>query len=473
MPAKLSPDFLAKRSRLEKWALELARQGLTDEEVVAILKKIPARVRAKTFYDWTRKGRPQQQLPPGDWRTWVALPGRGWGKTTTGAHAIQQWEREGHGRIALVGATAADVRDVMVLGESGILAAYPKRERPWYRKSLRCVDFHKTGGGQAFLYSGEEPERLRGPQHHKGWLDELAAFDEPEPCLHQFKLGLRLGRSPQAIITSTPKSIAIVVALLAESEDGSGRVAMTRGTTFDNAFNLPDDYLDEMVRSFGGTRFGRQELGGEVLEEVDALFRSTWIRRVDILPKLREIVVSIDPAISKSKDSDETGIVVVGLGEDGLGYVLADLSGKFTPDEWAKIAIAAFDRFGARRIIAETNRGGDLVRVTLVSAVQAENLKRAAIGIEPRSMPPFEKVHAFEGKGERAEPVAALYEQGRVRHHGRFEALELLMTTWNPKTTPDSPDRLDALVWGLSALMVRPPPPTFGKPLPQIRRRPV
>jgi phage terminase large subunit-like protein len=173
-------------------------------------------VRRAAFFDWRRKGRPQQQLPEGNWSTWIAHPGRGWGKTDTGSHAVKEWDEAGDaGRIALVGATAADVRDVMVLGESGILAAYPKHSRPWYRSSLRCVDFHKTGGGKAFLYSAEEPERLRGPQHHKAWGDELAAWSKAQQTLNQIKFGLRLGTAPQLLLTTTPKAVEVVEKLVA------------------------------------------------------------------------------------------------------------------------------------------------------------------------------------------------------------------------------------------------------------------
>jgi predicted phage terminase large subunit-like protein len=453
---QLTPEFLAKRSRLEKWAIELARTGRTDDEIQALFEQIPARVRRAMFFDWRAKGRPQQHLPEGRWRFWLALPGRGWGKTATGGHAVKEWEQNGAGRIALIGATAADARDVMVTGETGILAAYPRRERPMYRKSLRCVDFHKTGGGKAFLYSAEEPERLRGPQHHKGWLDELAAWEKPELAFAQFKFGLRLGQSPQGLITTTPKTIEIVLQLLAESQDPSGRIVVTRGSTFDNAMNLPDDFLEEMIKSFGGTRLGRQELEGEVLEDVDALFRAEWIHHADTLPELRRTIVAIDPAIRSQNHNDETGIIVCALGVDGRGYVLADRSGRLSPDAWAKRVLSAFDDFDANLILAETNRGGEMVGNTLKTL---------------RPHVPFKEVQADKGKGLRAEPVAALYEQGRVSHAERFATLEKQLTTWNPKESPESPDRLDALVWGLRELMCKPGAPKIQGGLPSQRPR--
>lgn len=401
------------------------------------------------FFDWRAKGRPQQQLPAGRWRFWLALPGRGWGKTATGGHTVKAWEGDGAGRIALVGATAADVRDVMVCGETGILAAYPRSERPTYRKSLRCVDFYRTSGGKAFLYSAEEPERLRGPQHHKAWFDELAAWKKPDLAFAQAKFGLRLGKSPQALITTTPKTIDIVLQLLAESQDPSGRIVVTRGSTFDNAMNLPDDFLEEMIKSFGGTRLGRQELDGEVLEEVDALFRVEWIHHASTLPKMRRTIVAIDPAIRSQSHNDETGIIVCGLGDDGRGYVLADRSGRMSPDAWARRVLSAFDDFDANLILAETNRGGEMVENTLRT-------------IRPHV--PFKEAQASKGKGLRAEPIAALYEQGRVSHAEKLAVLEKQLTTWNPKESPESPDRLDALVWGLRELLCSSPAPTFGGP---------
>lgn len=214
----------------------------------------------------------------------------------------------------------------MVEGESGVLAQFPKSERPIYIKSQRCVRFHN--GCRAFCYSAEEPERLRGPQHGKAWCDELAAWYQPKDTWDQLKFGLRLGLNPQVVSTTTPKAIAIVKGFVREAQSGDGRVRITRGTTFDNAMNLPAEFLAEMLRSYGGTRLGRQELGGEVLEEVDALFKKEWIRRGPKPASFKRVVVAVDPAISRSKDSDETGIVVVGLGFDDIAYVLADWSGK-------------------------------------------------------------------------------------------------------------------------------------------------
>lgn len=394
----------------------------------------------RAWFDWRQKGRPQQQLPPGNWNTALFHPGRGWGKTDTGSHAVKEWDESGLvGRIALVGATAADVRDVMVLGESGILAAYPRRERPWFRKSLRCVDFHRTSGCKAFLYSAEEPERLRGPQHHKGWGDELAAWANAQATLNQLKFGMRLGRRPQTILTTTPKAVDVVERLVEESRQYGERVVVVRGSTFDNAFNLPDEFLAEMVRSFGGTRLGQQELEGEILTATDGLFRQQWFRYMPDAPAGGITVVGVDPAITSR--NDETGIVVVRKVGD-RGYVLEDLSGQYTPEQWARTAVDALRRWKASHIVAETNRGGDLVQATIHA------LDRGIV-VKP--------VRANRGKDTRAEPVAALYEQGRIFHREKFEKLEKQMVAWNPTSQEaaraarqsTSPDRMDALVWAV------------------------
>ncbi len=448
----LDEAFLSKRSRLERWALELAR--LTDEEIREALAGIPLAAKVSALFDPAFVLRPQQQLPPGNWRIWLVKSGRGWGKNFTLGHAVRSWEKGGEaGRIALVGATAADVRDVLVSGETGILAAYPRHERPRYVRSQRRVDFDKTSGAKAFLYSAAEPDRLRGPQHHKVVADEIAAWANPEAMWSQIKFGLRLGSRPQAILTTTPRPIALIRQLIADAQDPTSGVVVTSGSTFDNALALPDDFLAEMVRAFGGTRLGQQELEGEVLDLVGGLFRPEWFRFASERPaKMSRIVVSIDPAITAR--NDETGILVVGRSGENA-YVLADLSGVMSPDQWARRALEAAMQHKAS-IVVETNRGGDLVKATIRSVGRAAGAALAKYAQDVA----IREVRATTAKDTRAEPVAALYEQGRVFHVGRFAKLEQQMCEWAPtsqeaqraRRQATSPDRMDALVWGITDL---------------------
>lgn len=443
----LSSEFLASRSRLEKWALELA--ALDDEQVAEVLAAMPAAAKRQALYDWRLLGRPQQQLPEGPWRFWVIFPGRGWGKTKTGTNVVKAWADSGEpgtNRIALVGPTAADVRDVMVLGETGLLAAYPKRDRPVFRKSLRRVDFPTTGA-QAFLYSSEEPDRLRGPQHGKALADEIAGWapQNVDETWRQLMLGLRLGDSPQAVVTTTPKPIPLIKNFVAQGAMPGSGVIVTRGSTYDNVFHLPESYLQEITAAFGGTRFGRQELFGDVLEPAGGLFKAEWFQRTNEPPKdFTRVVVGVDPAIGR--DNDETGIVVVGRAGD-RAYVLADESGMWTPMQWATKAIEAAERYKAARIVAETNRGGQLVLQTLRNIGSSIPVKDA-------------RANAGNGKETRAEQFAALYEKRRAWHVGVFAKLEEQMTTWDPTSRDElrsrgkksSPDRMDALVWAMSDL---------------------
>lgn len=413
-------------------------------------------------HTWRFWARPDQIAPAGEWSTWLILAGRGFGKTRSGAEWVREEVYGGARRIALVGQSAADVRDVMIEGESGILAVFPDHERPRYEPSKRQITFHT--GAIAKAYSDEEPNQLRGPQHDRAWVDEAAAFRYAEETLANLRMGLRLGRRPRALYTTTPRPLPFLRELVAKSQpiDEHGRprlpaVVITRGSTYANRANLPPEFLTEIEQAYGGSRLGRQELDGEILDDADALFKLGWIRHVETAPALRRVIISIDPAITAKTGSDETGIIVVGLGEDKRGYVLADLSGKYSPAEWGRRTIAAASDYGATLIVAETNRGGDMVEHTLRT-------------IDPHVR--FLDVQALKGKQLRAEPVAALYEQGRVFHVGSaLKKLEEQMTTWDPLTTPQSPDRLDALVHGLSELLCKPMAPAFGDPLPKFPRR--
>lgn len=410
---------------------------------------------ASLQHDWSFWARPEQRLPEGNWARWVILAGRGWGKTRTGAEAIREEvdrcrETGEELRIALVGATVADVREVMLDGESGLLNIFPALQRPVYIQSRAKVIFPGTKC-VAFLYSAEKPRRLRGPQHHIAWCDELAAWTHLEDTWSNLEFGLRLGENPRVIVTTTPRPLPMLLQWEREAENDNATVILTRGTTFRNAANLPRKFFRDVIAAYKGTRLGEQELYGKILGELEgALFKRGDIRHLPRPERFMRIVVAIDPAISQR--NDETGIVVVGRAGD-KAYVLDDLSGMWSPLEWAKKARDAaikwkkFAPDGALSIVAEVNRGGDLVKTTLR---QVDRTTR------------FRETRAYRGAGKenRAEPIAALYEQHRVIHTSKFEKLELQMCTFDPlkadqlraRKKADSPDRLDALVWGIKEL---------------------
>lgn len=391
---------------------------------------------------WRMKARPEQVAPQGSWSVWLVLAGRGFGKTRTGAEWVHEQINAGVSRIALVAPTAADVRDVMVEGESGILATAPSWNRPDYQPALRKLTW--PNGAMATAYSADEPERLRGPQHEAAWCDELGAWRYAQACWDQLQFGLRLGAHPRAVVTTTPKPTKLLKDLIARA----GRdVVITRGKTSDNAGNLAPTFLKAIEDRYGGTRLGRQELDGEMLEDVaGALWQRAWFDRdrVESAPELRRVVVSVDPAISNKEGSDETGIIVAGLGQDGRGYVLDDGSSRYAPQEWATKAIDLYERHRADRVVAEKNQGGDMVEATLRM-------------VDPRV--PVKLVHASRGKAVRAEPVSALYEQGKISHVGAFPALEDQLSSFasdfDRARAGYSPDRLDALVWAFTELMVK------------------
>ena len=387
----------------------------------------------QAMWDWSIWAREKQLAPPGNWRVWLILAGRGFGKTRSGAEWIRQKVINNEaGRIALIGATAADVRDTMVEGESGLLRIFPPGERPRYEPSKRRITF--KNGAKATTYSADEPDRLRGPNHDCAWTDEIAAWRYPE-AWDQLIFGLRIGDDPRVVATTTPRPTRLIRNLV-ERED----VVVTRGSTYENQMNLAPTFLEEVKARYEGTRLGRQELYAEILDDVEgALWTREMIEqsRVNNLPDLTRIVIGVDPAITSRESSAETGIVAVGVDANGTGYVLDDRSLKGSPVEWANAAIALYHRSSADRIVVEANQGGDMVRHTLQTV---------------ESQIPIKTVHATRGKRTRAEPISALYEQGKVKHVGAFPVLEDQMCSWTPES--DSPDRLDALVWGLTELMI-------------------
>lgn len=387
--------------------------------------------RDRVVWLWEAWARGDQLAPPGDWQTWLIKAGRGWGKTRTGAEWVRSVAQPG-ARIALVGATAADVRDVMIEGESGVISVCPPHDRPRYEPSKRRLTW--ANGAVATAYSAEEPDRLRGPQHTHAWCDEVAAWAHPE-AWDMMLMGLRLGVLPRVVATTTPRTVPLLKTI-----QGSPGVIVTRGKTLDNAGNLAPSFLTSLMARYEGTRLGRQELDGEDLEDnPEALWQRDGLdaTRRHEAPELTRVVVAIDPAATSKDTSDETGIVVAALGADGRGYVLADRSGRHKPDAWARRAVEAYHEFKADRIIAEGNQGGEMVSHVL-GTVQA-NL-------------PIRIVHASRGKAARAEPIAALYEQGRISHVGALPQLEDQLCTWTPGDA--SPDRLDALVWALTELFL-------------------
>jgi len=390
---------------------------------------------------WRAKARPNQLPPPGDWLVWMLLAGRGFGKTRVLSEMANSWATPGQcRRLAIVAATAADARDVMAEGESGILETAPSWCRPIYQSTRRQIQW--PNGCIATLYSAEEPDRLRGPQHDGALCDELASWRDPS-SFDMLMFGLRLGKHPRTVIATTPRPTKLVRQLLArEGHD----LVVTRGSTFENANNLAPAFITQIVNRYEGTRLGRQELLAEVLMDIPgALWSLETIdkgRRDRAPADLQRVVVAIDPAISSHEGSDETGIIVAGIDERHHGWVLEDLSGKYQPHEWARTATEAYGRHSADRIVAEVNQGGDLVENT-IRTVDANV--------------PYFAVHASRGKFTRAEPVAALYEQGKVHHAGNFPQLEDQMTSFVPdidRGKMGSPDRLDALVWALTELLV-------------------
>ena len=390
------------------------------------------------LWDWQFWARPAQLPPAGDWRTWLVMAGRGFGKTRTGA----EWIRESAQRfrfVNIVGATADDARDIMIEGESGIMAVCPPHQRPEYLPSKRRLDW--PNGARTLIFTADEPDRLRGKQHERLWCDEVASWRYGTEAWDQAMFGLRLGPDPRCVATTTPKPVTVIRRIL--EQEATGETVVTRGSSRANAINLAPAFFNQIVRRYEGTRLGRQELEGELLEDVEgALWTLDLIdaHRVDAVPEdvtLVTCVVGVDPAATSNQDSNETGIIIVAQGSDGHGYVLDDYTLTATPRQWAGAAIQAYRDYQADHITPETNNGGEMVVNTLQTI--DENV-------------PVRPVHASRGKATRAEPISSLYEQGRVHHVGTFPELEDQMSTWVPGML--SPDRMDALVWALTDVML-------------------
>lgn len=386
-------------------------------------------------YDWEFQARPNQIAPTWDWATWLILAGRGYGKTRVGAETVRMWIKQGFNRVNFIAPTVDDLRDVMVEGESGILAVCPREERPVYRVSKRRLEW--PNGARSLLFSAEEPNRLRGKQHEKLWGDEPASWRYDTDAWDQAQFGLRLGKNPQAVLTTTPRPTKFIRGLIADPT-----TAITKGTTYENRANLAPGFYSKIIGKYENTRLGRQELMAEILDDnPGALFHLADIEagRVRKLPPMVRIVVAMDPATTSNEDSDEWGIVAAG--QDGRDpahfYILADESGIYSPREAALQGARLYHRLAADRLVAETNNGGDMIE---------ELLRTVDTNIA------YRKITATRGKVIRAEPVSALYEQHRVHHHGMFAKLEDQATNWNPKVDADSPDRMDAMVWAVTEL---------------------
>lgn len=423
----------------EKQAALLA--GLTDTELT-FLK-----------YDWQFWARPEQRIPEGEWATWLVLAGRGFGKTRVGAETVKVWAK-GFPYVNLAGATADDARDIMIEGESGILACCSRADRPIYKKGERKLLW--PSGCISLVFTADEPDRARGKQGCKLWCDELAAWRYRD-AWDQLMLGLRLGSLPQCVATTTPRPIPIVRELLADPTTKA-----TRGTTYDNKANLAEGFFSRIIKKYEGTRLGRQELNAEMLDDnpnalwTHKLIDDARIGKAGVPKSLARVVVGVDPAVTSNMDSDETGIVcgAVDYQDPPHFYVFEDASIEMaSPNEWAQRVVETFKTWKADRVAAETNNGGDLVESVMRN-------KDANIS--------FRKVTATRGKTRRAEPISALYEQGRVHHVGLFGKLEDQMCEFDPTTEEaegKSPDRMDALVWMLTELSgddVSPEPATAG-----------
>lgn len=404
-------------------------------------------------YCWPLWAREDQLSPAGDWDDWLLLAGRGFGKTRTGSEQILKWAREEPGcRIALVGRVPKDVRDVMIEGESGIMACSPRSWRPEYNSSTAQLVF--PNGSLAYGYSGEVPDDLRGPQFHKAWVDEWCKMRFAKQVKEQIDFSVRLGRNTQRVWTTTPRPMPELRELMAE--DGT---RVTKGATFANRANMDPKFFARLLKKYQGTRLGDQELYALILDEAKgALWNRSLIdrSRVTTAPMgWARLVIAVDPSVTSTEESDETGIVVVGIpkGQPTHAYVVADLSYEGGLKDAAPVILRAWRELKADLIVGEVNNGGDLIEHTLRSTEDPRTGKQAGPVV------PFKCVRASKGKRKRAEPVSMLYEQNLIHHVGTFPDLEDQMCTWVPGMEgEESPDRMDALVWALTNLLVQPDP---------------
>jgi phage terminase large subunit-like protein len=430
--------------------------ALPDEERRAVLASLTPEAAESLLRDWRFRARDSQLAPEGSWRTWLVMAGRGFGKTRCGAEWVLERVAQGARRIHLVGATAADVRDTMIEGESGILTVAPPHLRPEYIPSKRLLRW--ANGARALCFSAEKPRQLRGPQCDTAWADEPCAW-EREDAWTQLMFGLRLWADPRCVVTTTPRPTKLVKAIIKAAGD-----TITRGSTYENAANLAEQYIAEIIAPYEGTRLGLQEIHAAMLEDTPGalwtldLFDTTRIA-ASAAPAFDKVVVAVDPSASSSEGSAETGIIGAGVAGDH-GFVVDDRSGKMSPGEWGDTSVLLYDELEADEIIGEVNNGGDMVGHVIATA--AEKLFREGRRTSPEP-PPYRAVHASRGKRTRAEPIATFYENGRCHNVGVHRALEDQSSTWDASSGAPSPDRMDAMVWALWALLIDPKSPISRK----------
>jgi len=414
---------------------------LSPSQLQAFLESLSDQEALVLQYTWEFWARPDQLTPEGDWTTWLPLAGRGWGKTRVGAETTIKEVYEGRARrVALVAETAADARDVMIEGDSGILTCSPPWFKPLYEPSKRRLTW--PNGAIATAYNAIEPEQLRGPQFDFAWCDELAKWRYAQDTWDNLQFGMRLGARPRQIVTTTPRPTEIVRKLAADPT-----THLTKGRTLDNAANLASSFLRQVRLKYEGTRLGRQELEGEILNDyagalwARALLDATRVKKAPF--ELVEVVVAVDPPVTSGEDADECGIIVAGRDAEDHVYIIEDLSCQgYSPEQWAARAVLAFHQHQASYIVAEVNQGGDMVESVI---------RQVDPGVS------YKAVRATRGKYVRAEPVATAYEKERVHHVGEFAKLEdqmCLFTVDMVAFESSSPDRVDALVWAVTALLL-------------------
>ncbi len=433
--------------------------SLSEDERSEVLSGFSADQINALLYAWRGvNARPNQLQPDGDWRYWLLLAGRGYGKTKTGGETVREWAANPlPAPIHLIAPTAGDLRNVMIEGPSGILSCFPPDQKPEYTPSKRHQIKLPPHGNIVYGFSADEPQRLRGPQCCRFWADELCAWRFGRDAWDNLMFGFRIGDDLRGVVTTTPKPTKLLREIMTDPA-----TVITRGSTYENRANLAPGFFDSVIRKYEGTRLGRQELMAEVLEDIPgalwtrAMIDNSRVKLQDVQwDKVMRVVVAIDPAVTASEDSDETGIIVAGLTRSHHVLIFDDQSCKDSPRGWAATAVGLFRQWRCDRVVAEVNNGGDLVAANIASI--------------DRNVP-FRAVRASRGKHKRAEPVASLYEQNRVHHVGFFPDLENQLCEWTHFKAEDEgeeahDDRMDALVWAVHELLFDLEQQTYTIPL--------